>query len=215
MLVLTSRRVPWVLLVLYGLVWLACAIQPRYPADWLLENVLVFVFVPLIVWQGARAPVSNGAYAALFVFFCLHAVGSHYTYAEVPYDRWWQTLTGDSLNELLGFRRNHYDRLVHFAYGLLVTPIWFEILQRGVPGVRGIWRGLLPLSFIMSHSMAYELIEWAAALCFGGDLGQAYLGTQGDVWDAHWDMFLATAGSMLSLAAIALAPGGAGRRAKR
>jgi putative membrane protein len=93
--------------------------------------------------------------------------------------------------------------LVHFAYGLLVTPIWLEILRRGVPGLRGIWLWLLPLSFVMSHSMAYELVEWAAALCFGGDLGQAYLGTQGDVWDAHWDMFLATLGSALTLAAIA------------
>jgi putative membrane protein len=200
---LNSRRVPLILLALYGLVWSACAIRPLYPADWLLENVLVFVFVPLIAWHGARSPVSNRAYVALFVFFCLHAVGSHYTYAEVPYDRWWQTLTGASLNELLGFRRNHYDRLVHFAYGLLVTPIWLEILRRGVPGLRGIWLWLLPLSFMMSHSMAYELVEWAAALTFGGDLGQAYLGTQGDVWDAHWDMFLATLGSALTLAAIA------------
>lgn len=74
---LNSRRVPLILLALYGLVWSACAIRPLYPADWLLGNVLVFVFVPLIAWHGARSPVSNRAYVALFVFFCLHAVGSH------------------------------------------------------------------------------------------------------------------------------------------
>ncbi|MFP5382710.1 MAG: DUF2238 domain-containing protein [Gammaproteobacteria bacterium] len=197
------RHWPAVLLALYVPVWVLCAIEPLYPSDWLLENVLVFLFVPLIIWQHRRAPATNAAYACLFLFFCLHSLGSHYTYAEVPYDRWWQSLTGSTFNELAGWQRNHYDRLVHFAYGLLTTPIWVGILQRHVHGLRGLWCWLVPLTFMMSHSLAYELIEWVAALLFGGDLGEAYLGTQGDVWDAHWDMLLASSGSAVTLAIMA------------
>ena len=198
-----AHRLPLVLLALYAVVWTLCAIEPLYPSDWLLENVLVFLFVPAAILAHHRHPFSSLAATCLFLFFCLHSLGSHYTYAEVPYDRWWQALTGSTLNELLGFERNHYDRLVHFAYGLLTTPVWVEILRRALPDVRGLWRWLIPLTFMMSHSLVYELIEWIAALLFGGDLGEAYLGTQGDVWDAHWDMLLASAGSALTLALLA------------
>lgn len=197
------RRLPPVLLALYAVAWTLCAINPLYPSDWLLENVLVILFVPLVIWHYRRAPATELAYVTLFVFFCLHSLGSHYTYAEVPYDRWWQALTGDTFNTLVGWERNHYDRLVHFSYGLLTTPLWVEILRRALPDIRGFWRWFIPLTFMMSHSLAYELIEWIAALLFGGDLGEAYLGTQGDVWDAHWDMLLATLGSAVTLAMLA------------
>jgi putative membrane protein len=192
-------RLPPILLGLYAVVWTLCAIRPLYPSDWLLENVLVFVFLPIIVVQYRRGPVSTFAYLCLFLFFCLHSIGSHYTYANVPYDRWFASLTGRTFNSLMGWERNHYDRLVHFTYGLLCTPIWCELLWRANPGLRGFWRWLLPLTFMVSHSALYELIEWAAALVFGGELGQAYLGTQGDGWDAHKDMALASLGSAAML----------------
>jgi putative membrane protein len=130
----------------------------------------------------------------------LHAVGAHYTYSEVPYDRWAEALTGHSLNGALGLQRNHYDRLVHFSYGLLVTPAAIEVLDAYSPQ-RGVWRWLLPFSFMLSHSVAYELIEWAAAEGFGGQLGQAYLGTQGDDWDAQKDMLLAAIGAAIAVTA--------------
>ncbi len=198
-----THRLPLALLGVYTVVWILCAIQPLYPSDWLLENVLVALFVPLIIWHYRKARASDFAYVALFTFMCMHTLGSHYTYAEVPYDQWWQSLTGSTFNSLLGWERNHYDRLVHFSYGLLTTPVWVEILQRGLPGLRGFWRWLIPFTFIMSHSMLYELIEWLAAVQFGGELGQAYLGTQGDIWDAHWDMLLATLGSAVTLVYMA------------
>ena len=92
---------------------------------------------------------------------------------------------------------------MHFAYGLLTTPVWVEILGRHVPPLARPWHWLLPLTFMLSHGSLYELIEWLAAVVFGGDLGEAYLGTQGDIWDAHWDMLLAGLGSALALAALA------------
>jgi putative membrane protein len=153
-----------------------------YRADWLLENLLVFVAVPAFVLTRRRMRFSNAAYACLAAFFALHAVGAHYTYSIVPYDAWFEQLTGRGLNETLGWSRNHYDRFVHFAYGALLLLPASELLDRVAPP-RGWWRFFLPVLFIASHSVVYELIEFAAAIVFGGDLGQAYLGSQGDEWD--------------------------------
>jgi len=190
------------LLAAYGAVWLALAIAPRFREDWLLENLLVFAAIAWLVRRWHSAPFSNLAYGALFVFFSLHAIGAHYTYSEVPYDAWWQTLTGSPLDGSgNGGARNHFDRLVHFAYGLLVAPAATELIQRAA-APRGPWRWLLPWSFLCSHSVIYELLEWAAALQFGGDLGVAYLGTQGDVWDAQKDMALAAGGAAFGLALL-------------
>ena len=185
---------PRVLLAVYLLWWAALAIAPRYREDWLLENVLVFLAVPLLVVGYRRLRLSDTACTLLFVFFALHAVGAHYTYAEVPYDRWARALTGHTVSDALGLERNHYDRLVHFLYGLLVTPAAIELLDARAPQ-QGPWRWLLPVLFMASHSTLYEVVEWGAAEVFGGDLGQAYLGTQGDEWDAQKDSALALLGA--------------------
>ena len=197
------------LLAAWALWWAALALRPLMREDWLLENVLVFAALPLILWGWRRAPFSAFSYACLFAFFCLHAVGSHYTYSLVPYDRWFEALAGRPLNAMLGFERNHYDRLVHFLYGFLMAPAAFELV-RAVAAPRGAWRFLLPGAFLASHSVVYELIEWSAALMFGGDLGDAYLGTQGDSWDAQKDMALALGGSATMLVLLALS--GQGRQ---
>jgi putative membrane protein len=147
-------------------------------------------------------PLSRVSYALIFVFLCLHTIGAHYTYAEVPYDAWFERLTGNSFNSVVGWQRNNFDRVVHFSYGLLLAyPIREMFLRIG--NMRGFWGYFLPLDLTMSTSMLYELIEWAAAEYFGGNLGMAYLGTQGDVWDAHKDMALASAGALLSMCVTA------------
>jgi putative membrane protein len=191
------------LLGAFALWWLLLAIRPSYRQDWLLENLLVFVAVPLLAWSYPRLPLSNRACTCLFAFFVLHAVGAHYTYAEVPYDRWVQAVAGQTISGALGLDRNHYDRLVHFAYGLLVTPAAIEVLDSRAPQ-RGLWRWLVPLLFMVSHSTIYEMIEWAAAEAFGGELGQAYLGTQGDVWDAQKDSAMAGLGAFVAVAVCRL-----------
>jgi len=193
-----GQRYPLILLVLYLVIWTSLAIAPWYRHDWLLENLLVFVAVPLLVWGHRRIGFSNLACTLLFAFFVLHAVGAHYTYAEVPYDRWVQALTGHTLNHALGLQRNHFDRLVHFTYGLLVTPTAIELLDTRAPQ-QGVWRWLVPFTFMAAQSPIYELIEWAAAEVFGGELGQAYLGTQGDIWDAHKDMGLGMLGAAIAV----------------
>ncbi|MEX1107916.1 MAG: DUF2238 domain-containing protein [Dongiaceae bacterium] len=197
-------RYPLTLLALFCVLWLALAIAPVYRQDWLLENLLVFIAVPLFVVTARRLRFSNFTYTYLFLFFSLHAIGSHYTYSLVPYDEWFQALTGGPLNELLGFERNHYDRLIHFLYGLLVTPAAVEIFAHYGRYPR-VWAALFPLLFMASHAVIYELIEFAAAILFGGDLGQAYLGTQGDIWDGQKDMALALSGTTIMIAMLAVA----------
>lgn len=178
--------------------------MPRYPADWWLENALVFIALPLLFWIWHRAPLSRAGWIAVFAFLCLHELGAHYTYSEVPYDQWARKLTGGTVNGLFGWQRNHYDRLVHFLYGaLLVVPLRDLIVR--ATGLRGAWSYVLPVTFTMSTSVLYELIEWAAAEIFGGELGMAYLGTQGDVWDGHRDMALASLGAVMAMACAAWA----------
>jgi putative membrane protein len=189
------------LLVAFGILWLALAIRPWYRQDWLLENMLVFVAIALLIHYGRIRPFRDSTYVQLFVFFVLHEIGAHYTYSEVPYVDWITALTGQDWPALEG-ARNHYDRVVHFAYGLLVTPAAIEIFGR-YGRYPPLWAWLFPLFFISAHSVIYEMVEWAAALVFGGELGQAYLGTQGDVWDAQKDMALAGLGALLALAIAA------------
>jgi putative membrane protein len=199
-------RWPVALLGAFAVLWLALAIDPWYRQDWLLENLLVLAAIPVLVATARRLRFSNLTYAGLFVFFSLHEIGAHYTYSQVPYDAWFAGLTGHSLNAWFGFERNHFDRLIHFLYGLLVTPAAVELFAHYGRYARS-WAALFPLLFVVSHSVIYELIEWAAASVFGGDLGQAYLGTQGDIWDAQRDMALALLGSAVSITVL----GAAGR----
>lgn len=126
---------------------------------------------------------------------CLHEIGAHYTYARVPYDAFLMKHFDFSLNEAMGWHRNHFDRLVHFLYGLFMAYPFREIYCRIAYG-KGFWGYLFPLLFTIAASMTFELFEWAAAEVFGGDLGMAFLGTQGDVWDAHKDMGLASLGAV-------------------
>lgn len=183
---------------LFLVIWALLAISPYDRKDWALENVLVFLIVPFLVLTRKRLPLSRISYTSIFIFLCLHEVGAHYTYAKVPYDAWFQGLTGTPLNEILGFQRNHFDRLVHFCFGLLLAYPIREVFLR-VADVRGVWGYYLPLDVTMATSMLFELFEWGAAELFGGDLGVAYLGTQGDVWDAHKDMALASLGAVIAM----------------
>lgn len=192
---------PALLLLAFAGVLIALGIAPRYRQDWMLENLLVVAAIPLLAWLHRRAPLRNASYACLFAFGVLHEIGAHYTYSEVPYDQWFQALSGHSLQELLGLQRNHYDRAIHFLYGLLVTPAVMEVLQRWSAPI-GAWRWLLPISFISLHAVVYELLEWGAARALGGPLGDAYLGAQGDSWDAQQDMALALLGSAISAAVV-------------
>lgn len=178
--------------------FVALAIDPVSRSTWLLENVLVVGLIALLAATYPMFRLSRVSYTLIFLFLAMHEIGSHYTYSLVPYDAWCQRFFGFSLNEALGFERNQFDRAIHFSYGLLLAYPIREVFLR-IVDVRGFWGYALPLDVTMSTSMIYELIEWAVAAGFGGELGQAYLGTQGDIWDAHKDMALASLGALISM----------------
>lgn len=195
---LSHQRYAAILGVCFLMHWIFMAIHPNDRQDWALENVLVILCLLILVLTASRFPLSRISYTLLFIFLLVHEIGAHYTYAEVPYDQWCQSIFGISIQSFMGWERNHFDRLIHFSYGLLLAYPIREVFHR-VANVRGFWGYFLPLDVTMSTSMLFELFEWAAAEVFGGDLGIAYLGTQGDVWDAHKDMGLASLGAIIAM----------------
>jgi len=173
----------------YILVWIIMAIHPRYRQDWLLENVLVFLIFPLIVWMDTKYKFTITGLILLLVFASLHSLGSHFTYAKMEYF--------DVITHFFGFERNHFDRVVHFLFGLLTFRIIFEMVSPTVLTPRTAL--LFSLTMIVSISALYEILEWFAAVVFHPELGIAFLGTQGDVWDSQKDSLAAMIGALINL----------------
>lgn len=195
---MTNKRLFYSLSAVFGLFFILMAIAPLDRADWALENVLAVLFCAGLAVTRRGFPLSAVSYCMIFLFLMLHEVGAHYTYAKVPYDQFLSHYFGFSLNDLLGWERNNFDRIVHFAYGLLLAYPIREYYYR-VADAKGFWGYFFPLELTMASSMMFELFEWGAAELFGGDLGVAYLGAQGDVWDAQKDMALATLGAVITM----------------
>jgi putative membrane protein len=169
---------------LFMVAWTLLAIDPHDRRDWLLENVLLVVFAAALLASYRALPLSRISYTTIFVFLLLHAVGAHYTYSLVPWANWIAGLTG-AAGDIGPTGRNHFDRAVHFFYGLLLAYPVREVFLR-VAGLRGFWGYFFPLNVTLSTSVLYEL-------------GVAFLGTQGDVWDAQKDMALAGIGALVAM----------------
>jgi putative membrane protein len=185
------RRHEPVILLILTLVCLAISrIGAAEPGTWVLEVFPIFLALPLLVATAKRFPLTPLAYRLLFVHALILMVGGHYTYAKVPLGFWVQ--------DALHLGRNHYDRLGHLAQGFVPAIIAREVLLRRSPLQRGKWLFFLVICVCLAVSASYELIEWLAAL-LGGSSADAFLGTQGDVWDTQWDMFMALVGAITSL----------------
>lgn len=185
------------LVPLFVFISIIIGISPYDRATWLLENMMTLFFAIFVFYQQRRHPFSAASWWMIFSFGTLHVIGSHYTYSLVPYNDWSNAVTGVRLNDLLGWERNHFDRLVHLFYGLLLFLPIREVMNNRA-GLQGNAASYFTLEFVMASSLIYELVEWGAAVTFGGDVGMAYLGTQGDIWDAHKDMALAALGALVS-----------------
>lgn len=190
---LTNTRFIATLTGCYALFWILLAIHPVDRSDWFLENLLVFASVAVLSLTYSRFQFSNLAYVLIILFLVLHAVGAHYTYAKVPAGFWVQ--------EWLHLSRNHFDRAIHFAFGLLLLYPLGEVLVRAAE-VRVTWTTWLALAAVAALSSSFEIIEAIVAQIVHPDLGAAYLGTQGDIWDAQKDMVAAILGGILAVAAI-------------
>jgi len=171
-------------------VWILAAIEPYNRRDWFLENLLVVIYGALLVLTYRRFAFSNLSYTLFGIFITLHLIGSHYTYAETPFGYWIQAL--------FETERNHYDRIVHFAYGLLIAYPFREFLIR-VVRVGVSWSYILAIITIIAFSASYEIIEAVVADIVSPELGSMWLGTQGDEWDAQKDTALASCGALLAM----------------
>ncbi|MGF6488830.1 DUF2238 domain-containing protein [Pseudomonas frederiksbergensis] len=204
--VMTPKKHPrydLALLIAFLLIVVALGISPHSRVDWVLENVLALLLVMVLVGVYRRFRLSAVSLSLVFVFLCIHELGSHYTYALVPYDRWCSALTGVSLNKTLGLERNHYDRLVHLTYGLLMVYPIREVLVRITP-LRGFWVGFIALNIILSTSAVYEIVEWIGGQYLGKDTAKAFVAAQNDPWDSQADMTLAVAAAFFTLSVIHL-----------
>ncbi len=183
------KRLPLTLLLLVaaGLLWSGLAPYDR--TTWWLEIFPILIGAPILVATHRRFPLTPLLYTLLAVHAVILMIGGHYTYARVPLGFWAQ--------ETFGFARNHYDRLGHFAQGFVPAILAREILLRTSPLRPGKWLFVIVAAICLAFSACYEFFEWGAAIT-GGESADAFLGTQGDVWDTQWDMFLALIGAIVS-----------------
>jgi len=173
----------------YAIFWAALAIAPFDRFDWFLENLLVFATVPFLIRAYRRRPLSDVSYILIVLFYCLHTIGSHYTYSEVPIGYW--------VRDLLGLARNHYDRVVHFSFGLLLCYPLQEVVARTMRPL-GNWSLAIAVMVVCTCSLTYETMEWIVAAIVDPEAGLAFLGTQGDVFDAEKDSALAALGAIIT-----------------
>lgn len=169
------------------------AIQPHDRLTWWLEIAPIVIGVPVLVWLYPTLRLTPLTYSLVWLHCLILMLGGHYTYAQVPLGFW--------LEEALGFSRNHYDRIGHFAQGFIPAMLAREIFIRRSPLRGSRWLPFVVVCFCLAFSALYELIEFWTALSAGG-AATDFLGTQGDVWDTQWDMQLALVGAIVSLAVL-------------
>jgi putative membrane protein len=199
-------RAQAIMLALLAILLLAAQIDQPFPQVAPLHHIPTLLLLIAAPFALRRWPLSNAALGCAVLFFVLHTIGGRYTYTNVPYDALARTLTGHTISDVFGFTRNHYDRLVHLAYGLLAVPPVSEALRRHV----GLSRRLslyVAVESVLAVSLLYELFEWLLALIMAGPAAEAYNGQQGDLWDAQEDMALALLGALISAAVLRLRRG--------
>ena len=185
-------RLPLTLLSIVLLVCLATLIDP--PAgrfNWLLEVGPGLAGMAVLIALYRRFPMSHMAYWCVFFHMLVLIYGGYYTYAETPLGNW--------AKDLFGLSRNHYDRVGHLALGVFPSFITREVLLRRTPLQRGGWLYFIVISIILAIAAFWELLEWWIAIMVAPDVGHAFLGSQGDIWDAQWDMVLALVGAIVVL----------------
>lgn len=181
----------WVLVFLSVLVW--SGINPKDRFTWVLEVLPAVLGLAVLVATYARFPFTRLAYWLILLHAIILMVGGHYTYAEVPLFDW--------IRDSFSLGRNHYDKVGHFAQGFVPAVLAREILLRRSPLQKGKWLSFIVVCVCLSISAAYELLEWWVAVATG-TAAEAFLGTQGYVWDTQSDMFLALLGGVTALATL-------------
>jgi len=180
---------------IFLVVWVNSFVGTTDMSNWRLENMLTFLFVGFLTFTYRKHQFSDLSYLLMCVYFCLHVYGSKYTYSENPFGYW--------LMETLDLSRNHYDRIVHFSFGFLLAYPMREMFLKWLKFPSWVaW--MLPIEITLSVSAFYELIEWVVADIVFKSHGDAFLGTQGDIWDAQKDIFLAFCGAIIATTIVSV-----------
>ena len=190
-----QNRFLWICLFSFVTLWANTFLYTSDINNWFLENTLTIIFLIFLVSTFKKYQFSDVSYLLMTIYLCLHVYGAKYTYAENPLGYW--------LQDFFHTERNHYDRIVHFSFGFLLAYPMRELFLNWLkypPMVA--W--LLPIEITMSVSALYELVEWAVADVFFQAQGAAYLGTQGDIWDAQKDIFLAFSGAIIATTIVSI-----------
>jgi putative membrane protein len=191
-------RSQWTWLGVLAVALALAQVNQPYPEIAPLQHAPTLVLLLAAPWLLKRWPLSDGALGCIMVFFLLHTLGGRYTDSNLPYEDWYHTLTGGDFATLTGWHRNHYDRLVHFAFGVLsVRPVTEIARLNGLRTRGGLWAAF---GFVLSVSCLYEIFEWLLTMTIAGDMADDYNGQQGDMWDAQKDMALAALGALTGIA---------------
>ena len=181
------------LAIICALVWIITAIHPVDRQAWVLENILVVIFVAALAFTHRRLQLSNSSYLFIALFLLLHMVGAHYTYAKMPLGLW--------AKDFFGFSRNHFDRVAHFGFGFVLAFPVRELLLR-FSGIRRGWSFWIAAGVILAVSGFFEILESIVAEIVAPGKGVDWLGGQGDEWDAQNDMLSAFLGALLMMGII-------------
>ena len=185
----------WLFISVFTIIWISTLVGTSDMNNWMLENTLTFLFVGFLLISYRKFQFSDLTYLLICVYLSLHVYGAKYTYAENPF--------GYYLKDVFDLERNHYDRIVHFGFGFLLAYPMREMFLKWLKYPKfAAW--VLPIEITLSISALYELLEWAVADIFFKAQGAAYLGTQGDVWDAQKDTFLAVLGAVVATTIVSV-----------
>ncbi len=185
----------WLALAVITVAIIIASIRPLEFEAYLLHQAGTVFMLVLLLFTQKKIGMSFYSFVLYLIFLLIHIIGAHYLYSYVPYNEWLIQLLHFDLNQLMGWTRNMYDRLVHIAFGLLLYPFFYRLFQVWLPPLKSTVLFLLVIQFVITTNLLYEWLEWLIAIGLSPEEAENYNGQQGDMWDAHKDMLLATVGA--------------------
>lgn len=197
------NRLKWACIAILAMMIGIASINPLEMQSYLLHQVGTILMLIALFYGNAKVQLHNLSFILYCSFLAVHILAAHYLYSYVPYNDWSKAVFNVDLNAFFGWQRNMYDRFVHFAYGLLLYPFFYQIFQHWLKPLSSPFKiAMICIMWVMASSMFYELIEWWIAIGLSPEQAENYNGQQGDIWDAHQDMFIAILGSIIATLAF-------------